>query len=91
MNLKKDIYNITITSKADNYLKRLGKNDLETIIEAIKEIPNNPFKYKTLHGNFKGARRLRKGKFRVVFYVNKNSIPPEIRIFEIGLRKNIYK
>lgn len=92
--MKKDIYNITFTTKADHYLKRLGrnnKNDLVILIEAIKEISNDPFNYKMLYGKFKGARRLRKGNFRIIFYVNENTSPPEIRIYEIGKRKNIYK
>ncbi|MGL4669946.1 MAG: type II toxin-antitoxin system RelE family toxin [Methanobacteriaceae archaeon] len=67
------------------------KNIGNGLYESIGEILENPFNSKILKGKLEGTRRVRKGKFRIVFYINNNSNPPEIRIYEIGMRKNIYK
>ncbi|MCL2115648.1 MAG: hypothetical protein FWH29_05450 [Methanobrevibacter sp.] len=67
--------------------KNIGKG----LYESIGEILENPFDSKPLQGKLKGARSVRKGNFRIVFRVNKSSNPPEIRIYEIGKRKNVYK
>jgi len=56
MNLKKDTYNITLTTQADHYLKTLSrnnKNDVKILIETIKEIPKNPFVYNYFMVNLK--------------------------------------
>ncbi|WP_067089426.1 type II toxin-antitoxin system RelE family toxin [Methanobrevibacter curvatus] len=92
--MKKDTYNITLTPSADKYLKHLSKrnkDDVKRIIDTIKEIPDNQYNYKSLEGKFKGAKRARTGDYRIIFTINKKNKPFEIRIHEIGLRKNIYK
>ena len=67
--------------------KNIGKRLYDSIGERLE----NPFDSKPLQGKHKGARRVREGNFRIIFRLNKNSNPPEIRIYEIGQRKNIYK
>ena len=87
-------YKLKFTKNAYKSLKKItteDKNIGKGLYDSIGEILENPLNSKLLHGKFKGARRVRKGKFRIVFYMNNNCNPPEIRIYEIGKRQNIYK
>lgn len=87
-------YKLKFNKSAYKSLKKItteDKNIGKGLYDSISEILENPFDSKQLKGKFKGTRRVRKGKFRIVFRVNENSSPPEIRVYEIGQRKNIYK
>lgn len=95
INLKKDTsYELIIESNPDRYLKKLNKQnqeDLKKLLKLLYSIPYNPYDSKPLHGKFEGLRRVRKGDHRIVFRINKNVNSYEIRILDIGKRKNVYK
>jgi mRNA-degrading endonuclease RelE of RelBE toxin-antitoxin system len=87
-------YKLIIAKKPDQYLMKLSKKDkkiLQLIIDGIEEIKNNPYNSSILKGQFKGKRRKRKGLYRIIFKINKNTNPPEIHILDIAKRGSIYK
>ena len=95
MNLKKDTsYKIIIEKNPDHFLKKLNKQnqkELKKLLKLIHSIPSNPYNSKSLLGKFQGLRRVKKGDYRIVFMINNKVVPHEIRILDIGKRKNVYK
>jgi len=95
INLKKDTsFDLFIETNPDRFLKKLNKQnkeDLKKLLKLIYSISSNPYNSKLLHGKFEGLRRVKKGDYRVVFVINKNTNPYEIRILDVGKRKNVYK
>lgn len=93
MNLKKDIkYKINIKKPVDKYLMKLSKKnkkDLKIILTAIKEISNNPYNSVRLTDKTEKERRIRKGKYRIIFTINTEL--DEIQILKIGKRTSIYE
>ena len=91
MSLKKDIkYKINVKKQADKYLLKLykkNKRDFKILLAAIKNLSENPYDSKHLHENLRGLRRVKKGKYRIIFRVD-NSM---IKILIVGKRVNVYK
>lgn len=84
-------YTIQIITTCQEFLDDLKKYNLPIhtqLCDTIKEIISNPFnsKFKRLR-NSDRDRRARSGNFRIVFFINNNTI----LITKIGLRKNVYK
>ena len=85
-------YKLTITNKAYHYLKKIGRknhNDAKSILETITEIPKNPYDFALLKGNFNKVRRVKVGSYRILFDIDENKNPSEVRIIDVGKRKNI--
>ena len=81
------MYAIQIEKNAENFLKKLQKNEAENILNKIYAIRENPFRYlKRLQGE--KLWRLRIGDYRaivdIIISMNK------IIILRIGHRKNVY-
>lgn len=94
ISLKNDTYKLIIDSQADKYLMKLSKKnkkDLKTILNSIKKISNNPYNSAILKGGVKKERRVRQGDYRIIFRINKETKPHQIRIIKIGKRTNVYK
>jgi mRNA-degrading endonuclease RelE of RelBE toxin-antitoxin system len=86
-------YKIIVSSRADKFLDDLNKKLRHKLIEEISDLENFPFFTKPhdiakLKGR-KGYYRLRTGKIRTIFKVNKNQ--RTIYIEKIGYRKRIYE
>ena len=84
-------YKVRYSKPVIKYLKNLSKKDekqLIFILKAIDEIKNNPNDSVILYGKFKGRKRKRKGKIRIIFELNDKNI---IKILKIAKRSNIYK
>ncbi|MGL6297780.1 MAG: type II toxin-antitoxin system RelE family toxin [Methanobacteriaceae archaeon] len=93
--MKKDIiYEITIDSQPHKYLLKLSKKNkknLKILLNAIKELSENPYNLIQLQGRSGKDRRIRKGDYRIIFSVNTNKVPPKIYITKIDKRSKIYK
>ncbi|OAA92739.1 MULTISPECIES: type II toxin-antitoxin system RelE family toxin [Clostridium] len=79
-------YNISLTKKAEKFIKKQNRDTQKRIIKAIIELPEGDVK------KLKGMDeiyRLRVGDFRVLF--EKNDKELMIIIVEIGNRGQIYK
>ena len=70
-------------SKFDNLVKKKIKEAIETNL-LINPLANS---LKLQDFEVKGARRLRIGNYRVIFYLDKNII----EILKVGHRREIYK
>ena len=87
-------YRLKFEPQAEKYLKKLAIKDKKVaniIFKAIKKIINNPHNSDILKGNKKRIRKKKQGDYRVFFRINDSVNPPEIRIYRIGHRKNVYK
>ena len=60
-------YKILPTKEFEKDLKKLDKHFQDRIKDKIKEIAENPERYKHLHYDFKGSCRIRIGKLRIVY------------------------
>ena len=87
-------YKLKFESRAEKYLKKLvikDKKAAQIIFKAIGEILEDPYNSVIMKGNKKGFRRKKQGDYRVIFRINNLSNPPEIRIYVVGHRRNVYK
>ena len=85
-------YDLIFDSKVEKFLKKLAKKDkqkVQMLLDAIKEIPKDPYNSKPLKGLLKGNRRLKKDPYRIIFRINKDS--NEIRILEVERRSKAYR
>ena len=86
------MYNIEFSNNAAKILENIFKSDhklYSRVITAIESLAENPFKGKSLKGEFKGDYSLRIGDYRVVYTVYKKQVM--IYIIDLGHRKNIYR
>jgi mRNA interferase RelE/StbE len=88
---------IRYTKVALKYLQGLPRNRRERIREAIKGLTETPpfGDIKTMQGYNDGRKRLRVGKFRIVFNyfkeANREATVEILLVMEIGSRGDIYK
>jgi len=81
------MYSVEITKKTRQFLRKISKQDSETILKKLYSIRENPFRHlKKLKGN--KLWRLRVLKYRIIvdIIISKN----KIIVLRIGYRKNIY-
>jgi mRNA interferase RelE/StbE len=83
-------YKIEISSSAEKALRKIPKNDLKKIIEAIQILGINPFPEgcRKLSGE-EGAYRVRQGNYRIIYEVDGKKLI--ILVLKIGHRKDVYK
>ncbi len=81
------MYSIELTEKAQKFLNKIEKRDVEIILRKIYSIRENPFPYLK---KLKGEKfwRLRVLKYRVIIDVVISG--KRIFVLRIGLRKNVY-
>ena len=81
------MYNIEWKEHALQDLENLESSIARRILKKVEELSENPFSrdIKKLKGS--SDFRLRVGDYRVIFFIEQNTI----QILKIGHRKNIYK
>ncbi len=83
---------IRYSNRAFKQLKKIAqsnKKHAEDILNIIEEYCNNPegnFDIKKLKGRLEGFLRLRKGNYRVIFYIENKTM----RVATINHRKDAY-
>jgi len=82
------IYRILLSSKANDFLKKLDKPNKERIEKKLRDLKNNPELGKPLTFNLAGLWSLRVGDYRVLYRVDNNQLL--ILVIKIGHRKNVY-
>ncbi len=80
-------YTLVISPKLLKKLEKLDRATKERILDAIKEILENPEKFKPLRYELKGLRSARVGKWRIIYRIEGE----EVIILSIGHRKNVYE
>lgn len=75
------------------YLQSLPRNIRDSIRNAILGLTENPPKgdIKTMQGYKDGRKRLRVGKYRVIYRYSKDKELDILVVMEIGSRGDIYK
>jgi mRNA interferase RelE/StbE len=83
-------YKIEFQRQPYKFLKKLKDNELKLRIKkGIYDIPKDPYKKtKKLQGLPQTIRRIRIGKYRIIFEIDE--LDCIIIIHEIGLRANVY-
>ncbi len=76
-------YRILPTKEFEKDLKKLDSEFQSRIKNKIKEVAENPERYKHLHYDFSGSCRIRIGKLRVIYSYNiqRQELYPEQIIF----------
>jgi mRNA interferase RelE/StbE len=81
------MFSIQIEKNAEDFLRKLEKNDAEMLLNKIYQIRENPFRYlKKLQGE--KLWRLRVADYRVIVDVVISA--NKIIVLKIGHRKNVY-
>jgi mRNA interferase RelE/StbE len=83
-------YQVEISRKAKNILKKLPKKLRIELLTEIKKLEETPYPqgYKKLTG-FKNLYRLRYQNWRIIYAIEKQRLI--ILVTKLGLRKDIYK
>jgi len=82
-------YSLQIKCSAVKALNALQKIDRERLIAAIDRLCESPASGSALKGEFEGLRRLRVGRFRIVYEWQQQALI--ILVVRIGHRKDIYQ
>lgn len=90
---------INFSNNSLKFLDKINDKDKDKIRLRIKEllkeiessgiIPFAKLNIKKLEGNWKGFFRMRSGKIRIIFNIDRNA--GEINIYEIDFRGNVYR
>ena len=84
---------VRFTKKAQKYYDNLSKSYQDKIIDGIKGLTEKPQRgdIKILQGYNDGTRRLRIGKYRIIYKFENDAILEILLIIDIGSRGDIYK
>lgn len=83
------MYKLTFKQSVTKDLKRIGRQEGEKILQAIKEkILPDPTVGKRLKGNLASIWSFRTGNYRVLYTFNDNELV--VLVLRIGHRKDVY-
>jgi mRNA interferase RelE/StbE len=84
-------YRVLVDSRAARSLQKLPKHAVERIDKLIGRLSEDPRPpgVKMLRGRFKEGWRIRVGEYRLLYRIDDDS--REVRIFEIGHRREVYR
>ncbi len=68
------IYSIRIKRSAAKHLKRIAVADRQKIAAAIDHLAQRPLQGKVLKGGLRGLRRVRVGRYRVIYEVQDEAL-----------------
>jgi len=81
-------YSVRIKASAVKALKRIAADDRRRIVEAIDRLARQPFAGTVLKGEYTGLRRLRVGRYRVVYEVLERQLV--VLVVRVGHRRDVY-
>ncbi|MBC8455638.1 type II toxin-antitoxin system RelE/ParE family toxin [bacterium] len=84
-----DSYKIRWSDYALNNLSKTHPTDTMRIVKKVNLLKNNPNLGTKLRGGFKKYRRIRVGKYRVIYRKKEDVLT--ILVLNVGKRENIYK
>ena len=82
-------YSIRIKGSAVRALRRINAEDRRKLIDAIDRLATEPFAGAALKGEFGGLRRLRVGRYRIIYEAIKEELV--ILVVRVGHRREIYR
>ena len=83
------IYSIRIKASAAKALQKINANDRRRLVEAIDRLAHEPSAGSALKGEFGGLRRLRVGRYRVIYETSHEELT--VLVVRIGNRANAYR
>lgn len=81
-------YSIRIKRSAAKALRRLPKEDRQRLVAAIDRLANEPLAGSVLKGEYAGLRRLRVGRYRVIYEAIHRELV--ILVVRVGQRGSVY-
>jgi mRNA interferase RelE/StbE len=82
-------YSVKIKESALKALARVPKTERERLVEAIDRLKTDPLAGGTLKGEFSGLRRLRVGRYRIVYEVVRAEL--QVLVVRIAHRGAAYR
>ncbi|NNJ83901.1 MAG: type II toxin-antitoxin system RelE/ParE family toxin [Gammaproteobacteria bacterium] len=82
-------YSVSIKGSAAKSLEKITSNERVRIIDAIDRLKTNPHAGSVLKGEFTGLRRIRVGRYRVVYEAHEEVLV--ILVVRIGHRREVYR
>ena len=82
-------YSVRIKRSAQKSLRRINEADRLHLIEAIDRLATEPHAGGLLKGEFSGLRRLRVGRYRIVYEAIDRKLV--VLVVRIGHRRDIYR
>jgi mRNA interferase RelE/StbE len=82
-------YSIKIKASAAKSLRRVDPRDRSRLIEAIDRLADQPAAGAALKGEFGGLRRLRVGRYRIIYEALDDELT--VLVVRIGHRREVYR
>lgn len=82
-------YSIKIKGSAAKALSRVDPRDRSRLIEAIDRLADQPAAGAALKGEFGGLRRLRVGRYRIIYEALHEELT--VLVVRIGHRREVYR
>ena len=82
-------FSIRIKRSAARELARTPKQDRERLVAAIDRLAENPYVGETLKGRLRGLRRLRSGRYRVLYETRNDALV--VLVVRVSHRRNAYR
>ncbi len=82
-------YSIKIKSSAAKSLRRVDAQERRRLVEAIDRLAYEPSAGAALKGEFGGLRRLRVGRYRIIYEAIHEELT--VLVVRIGHRREIYR
>jgi len=82
-------YSLEILKKAQKQLSKIDKNERTRIVEAIKQLAENPRPSDCTKLSGREAWRIRIGSYRIIYEVHDNRLL--VLVVTIGHRREVYR
>ena len=82
-------YSLRIKASAKKALLKIPKTDRTRLIDAIDRLRSEPNAGGVLKGEFSGLRRLRVGRYRIIYEAVAKELV--ILVVRVGHRKDVYR
>ncbi len=82
-------YSLKIKGSALKEIGELPKDDRARVVAAIDGLANNPHQGTLLKGRHTGLRRIRVGRYRVLYEVQRTALV--VLVLRVGHRRDVYR
>jgi mRNA interferase RelE/StbE len=82
-------YSLRIKASAGEEIRALPKSDRERVVAAIDGLREEPHQGTQLKGSTTGLRRIRVGRYRVIFEVQNDVLI--VLVLRVGHRRDVYR
>lgn len=83
------VYSIRIKRSAAKDLKRIPVADRRKVAAAIDDLAHRPLRGRVLKGGLRGLRRVRVGRYRVIYEVQNEALI--VLVVRVGARDKAYR